>query len=103
MTPYAVHFTDEAWESIQAQVRYVAIDNNAPENAARWLARLVETVDALQQMPGRHGLDEYQTQIHDIDVRRLIFERTYLLYYTIDEDHGRVNIVSFRHGAKESK
>jgi len=54
-------------------------------------------------MPQRYGVDKQQTQLHGTDVYRMVFERTYLVFYTIDETHGRVNVVSFRHGAQESK
>ena len=55
MTRYTVHFTDEAWVPIQAQVRYIAIENHSPENASRWLARLLDAIDTLEQLPQRHG------------------------------------------------
>ena len=76
MKRYTVHFTDEAWQPIQTQVRYIAIENQAPENAARWLGRLLDAIDTLEQLPGRHGLDEQQTSMHGIDVHRMVFERT---------------------------
>lgn len=102
MTRYRVLFTDEAWEPIQAQVRYIAIESHAPENASRWLVRLLDAIDTLEEMPHRNGLDERQTQIHGADVYRMVFERTYLVFYTIDQECSRVNIVSFRNGAQES-
>ena len=103
MTQYAVHFTDEAWETIQAQVRYIAIEGQAPERASRWLARLLNVIDTLEQLPKRHLVDKRQTQIHGTDVHRIVFERTFLVFYTIDEKHRHVNIVSFRHGAQQRK
>jgi plasmid stabilization system protein ParE len=101
MTRYSVHFTAEAWEPIQAQVRYIAIENRAPQNASRWLSRLLDAIDALEQLPQRNGLDEQQTHALGVDVYRMVFERTYLVFYTIDPKLSRVNIVSFRHGAKQ--
>ncbi len=101
MTRYTVHLTDEAWEPIQAQVRYIAIEKQAPENASRWLARLLDAIDTLERIPRRHGLDEHQTHMHGADVYRMVFEQTYLVFYTIDQERRRVDVVSFRHGAQE--
>jgi plasmid stabilization system protein ParE len=64
---------------------------------------LLDEIDTLERMPDRYGLDEKQTQMHGADVHRMVFERKYLVFYTIDQEHSRVNIVSFRHGAQESK
>jgi plasmid stabilization system protein ParE len=102
MKQYTVHFTDEAWDPIEAQVRYIAIEKQAPESASRWLARLLEEIDTLEQMPQRYGLDEYQTRTHGTDVHRMVFERTYLVFYTIDQERSRVDVISFTHGAQES-
>src|ERR1700722_10672572 len=101
MARYTVHFTDEAWETIQAQVRYIAIESQAPERASRWLTRLLDVIDALEELPKRHLVDQRQTQIHGKDVHRIVFERKFLVFYTIDENRRRVNVVSFRHGARQ--
>ena len=53
-------------------------------------------------MPTRYGVDEEQTAAHGTEVRRLVFERTYLLFYTIDEAHLRVTVVRFAHGARSN-
>ena len=103
MKRYTVHFTEEAWEAIRAQTRYIAIEKHAPENASRWLARLLKAIDALELMPNRHAPDEDLTRSHGTNVHRMVFERMYLVFYTIDQERGRVNIVSFRNGAQESK
>jgi plasmid stabilization system protein ParE len=97
-----VHFTDEAWEPIRAQIRYIAIEKHAPDNASRWLVRLLDAINELELMPHRYGVDEGLTGAHGTDVHRMVFERTYLVFYAIDEKRGRVNVVSFRHGAQES-
>ena len=103
MKRYTVHFTDEAWATIQAQVRYIAIESQAPERASRWLARLLDTIDALEKLLKRHLVDKQQTAIHRMDVRRLVFDRKFLVFYTIDDARSHVNVVSFRHGAQRSE
>ena len=101
MTEYRVEFADEAWQAIEAQVRYIAVAKQAPENASRWVNRLMAAIDALEQIPRRFIVDPDQTRMHGIEVHRMVFERTYLVFYTVDDKRRRVNVVSFRHGAQE--
>jgi plasmid stabilization system protein ParE len=101
MTEYTVEFAEEAWRAVEAQVRYIAIEKQAPENASRWLNRLLAAIETLEQIPRRFKVDPDQTQMHGIDVHRLVFERTYLVFYTVDDARRRVNVVSFRHGRQE--
>jgi plasmid stabilization system protein ParE len=100
--PYKVEFTNEAWAAVEAQVRYIAVERMAPENAGRWLVRLLAAVKTLENLPKRHRVDQRQTAATGTEIRRLVFERTYLLFYTVDDVRRRVDIVSFRHGAKEN-
>jgi plasmid stabilization system protein ParE len=83
--------------------RYIAVEKQAPENASRWLTRLLDAIDALEAMPHRYGMDEELTATLGTNVHRMVFEQTYFVFYTIDEERGRVNVVSFRHGAQEGK
>lgn len=100
MTRYTVELTDEAWAAIETQVRYIAVDRQAPENAARWSNRLLKAIDELETLPRRHPVNDAQTAEHGVEIRRMVFEKTYLIFYTLDEDTRRVVVVSFRHGAR---
>lgn len=101
MTRYTVELADEAWRPIEAQIRYIAVEKQAPENASKWVVRLLASIDKLAEMPRRFAVDQEQTQIHGTEVHRMVFERTYLVFYTVDDENHRVNVVSFRHGAQE--
>jgi plasmid stabilization system protein ParE len=100
MTQYTVELTDEAWAAIEAQIRFIAVDRQAPENAARWSRRLLQAIDDLELLPHRYPVNEPQTAEHGVEIRRMVFEKTYLIFYTIDEAQHRVVVVSLRHGAR---
>ena len=44
MTNYSVEMTDAAMAAITAQAHYIAIEDQAPLNADRWLARIWDAV-----------------------------------------------------------
>ncbi len=101
MVRYTVHITNEAWKPIRAQVHYIAIENHAPENASRWLARLLDAVATLEQLPQRHVVANDPSTTHNATVYRMLFERSYFLFYPIDDDRGYIDVVSFRHCAQQ--
>ena len=51
-------------------------------------------------MPDRFGVDAEQTAAVGVEVRRMIFERTYLMFYSVERRQQQVTVVSFRHGAQ---
>lgn len=83
MSHFSVHIANEAWHEIMRKIRYIAIDRQAPVNAARWSNRLLKLIDDLGRMPRRHTVDEHLSHAHGTDVYRLVFEQTYLLFCTI--------------------
>ncbi|MEM6561393.1 MAG: type II toxin-antitoxin system RelE/ParE family toxin [Planctomycetota bacterium] len=95
MKTYSVEVTDGAWSAIERRVRYIAEEKSSPGNAARWLSRLLAEVDALETMPRRHTLDELQSRLHGTDVYRLVHERNYLLFYSINDAAERVAVLAF--------
>lgn len=42
MKHFIVEIADEAWTEIERQIRFIAIDRQAPMNAARWSNRLLK-------------------------------------------------------------
>ena len=100
MKHFTVEIADEAWREIESQIRFIAVDRQAPVNAARWSNRLLKAITDLELMPRRHTLDERLSRELGTDIYRMVFEQTYLVFYTINEVEQRVTIVSFRHGAR---
>ena len=100
---YTIGYSQEAAASLRAQVRYIAVDQQAPDNAAGWLGRVMAAVRSLEVLPTRYGVDAEQTAAMGFEVRRLVFEQTYLIFYTIDDAQQRVTVVTFRHGAQSGR
>jgi len=101
MKRFIVEIADEAWTEIERQIQFIAVDRQSPVNAARWSNRLLTAIDDLELMPRMHTLDEHQTSEHGTRIYRMVFEKHYLVFYTVDEVKKRVTIVSFRHGARQ--
>ncbi len=95
---YAVEITDTTFELIRAQARYIAIDCQAPLNASRWLERMWDAIDGLEEMPKRHNLAE-EDAFKSYEVRRALVS-DYLVLFTIDEAAGKVWVIGFRHGSR---
>ena len=100
MKHFTVEIADEAWIESERQIRFIAVDRQAPINAARWSNRLLKAIDDLALMPRLHTLDEHQTREHGTPIYRMVCEKNYLVFYTVNEVQNRVTIVSFRHGAR---
>lgn len=95
---YAVAFTDEAWAEVDAHARHIAVTLRSPLNAARWLSRLFDAVDSLEEFPTRFSIDDRQSARVGATVHRLTFERTCVLLYSVNDPSNTVLIHSFRHG-----
>ena len=96
MTHYAVELTDAALAAITAQAHYIAVEAQAPLNAERWLGRIWDAVDSLEQFPQRAAKAE-EDAYAKYEVRRLVID-SHLLLFTIDEDRRKVWIIGLRHG-----
>lgn len=95
---YTVTTTATARESIREQVRYIAVEQQAPQNAAEWLDRVWSCIDALQFMPLRHLKAEGYDHLPYV-VRRAILDN-HLILFTVDEANRTVYVVGLRHGAR---
>jgi len=96
---YIVEVGDDARHAIRNTARYIAIEQHAPLNAERWLDALWTTVDGLESMPHRYPVDPIQTTATGRETRKLNFG-DFLVFYHVDDQRHRVDIVSFVHGSK---
>ena len=96
MTNYAVELADAALAAITAQAHYIAVESQAPLNAERWLGRIWDAVDSLEQFPQRAAKAE-EDAYAKYEVRRLVIDN-HLLLFTIDDDRRKVWIIGLRHG-----
>lgn len=95
---YTVIITATAKTAIHEQVRYIAVEQQAPQNAAKWLDRVWTCIDGLEFMPLRHGKAEGYDRLPYV-VRRAILD-DYLILFTVDEINATVYVVGLRHGAR---
>ena len=97
MKRLAVILSREVREQIDAQVLFIADDSI--DNALKWERPLFKAIEKLGDAPG-HVVDEDASDRLGFIVRKLVFERTYLIHYTVDRSAGDVRVINFRHGAR---
>jgi plasmid stabilization system protein ParE len=84
-------------EQITIQVLRIAQDSI--DNALAWEDRLRAAVERIGEVPG-NAVDEDASARLNYQVRKNVFEGTYLIHYWVDDVAGIVRIVNFRHGAR---
>lgn len=97
MNQWSVTVAPSVWDLITAQVLYIA--NDSVDNALAWETRLDTAIFKLAEMHG-HAVDEDASQRLGVEVNKLVFERTYLVHYTLDKPARVVHVIGFRHGAR---
>lgn len=96
MKKYAVALTASAQAAIEAQARYLAVDEHSPIQAQRWLERIWDAVDSLESWPFRAARAEEDAYVN-YEVRQLIVGK-HLLLFRVDEEQRKVWVVGLRHG-----
>lgn len=94
---YTVITTATLREAIQEQVRYIAVDQQSPQNTGEWLDRVWTHIDGLEFLPQRNVKADGYDHL-PLTVRRIILDN-HLILYTVDENSATVYIVGIRHGA----
>ncbi len=87
-----------AREAIREQVRFIAVDQQSPQNAAEWLDRVWTCIDGLEFLPKRHLKAEGYDHLPYV-VQRAILDN-HLILFTVDEANATVYVVGLRHGAR---
>ena len=95
--PFTVIISPAVQELMLDQSVYIARDSMI--NALAWERRLRAAIDTLGETHG-HAVDEEASARSGRPVRKLVFERTYLIFYRVDEVKARIDVVNFRHGAR---
>ena len=98
MTLYHIVISLDVAAQIREQVLFIA--QHSIDNALAWEDWLSREIQAIRQMPAGHPVDEAATHRLGATVRKVVFERTFLIFYTIDEVNRRIEIVHLRHGAR---
>jgi plasmid stabilization system protein ParE len=76
----------------------LAVEKQAPVNAARWLERVYAAAEALESFPRRGGLAP-ENEFRPYEIRKLNVG-DHVLLYTIDEPSQTVWVLGLRHGAR---
>ncbi|NOZ38702.1 MAG: type II toxin-antitoxin system RelE/ParE family toxin [Planctomycetes bacterium] len=88
----------EAFEALDSFVDYIAVDQQSPLNAERWLAKALKSLRSLRKFPHRcPPAPENDQYIHTI--RMLIVDRC-LFVFRVDEEAKAVRVLDFRHGSQ---
>ncbi len=93
-----IRVTDTALAAISSQARYIADTADAPLNAKRWLERIWDEVDSLENYPRRGSLAE-EGRYRDYEIRKLVIG-AHLLLYSVDEEARTVYVLALRHGRR---
>ena len=96
---YSVRYTDQVRNAILEQARYIAVDCCAPLNAERWLERIWDGIDSLEQWPHRCSL-ALENEFRPFEIRNINVDG-YLTAYTVDDDTRIVWVIGFRHARQE--
>lgn len=85
-------------ELIRAQVMFIARDSI--DHALAWEDRLRAAMKGLTALPARNAIDHAASERVGQPIRKLVFDKTYLVFYRIRETDAAVDILNFRHGAR---
>jgi plasmid stabilization system protein ParE len=92
-----VSIPPEVQKQILEQVLYIATDSI--KNALAWEDRVRATINSIGELPP-HAVDEDASRRVGETIRKVVFEKTYLIHYRINDATDTVEIVNFRHGAR---
>ena len=97
MSRWTVNTPPNVEDLIEEQVLYIA--RHSVDNALAWEARLRLAVRSLVDTP-MLSIDPDASQRMSRTVRKLTFEKTYLVHYWLDDAASIIRVVGFRHGAR---
>jgi plasmid stabilization system protein ParE len=100
MQQFTVKISLDARQQITEQMLYIAQDSI--DRAYAWETRVTTAISSLGSSPG-YSRDEAASNHLGREVRRLVFERTYLILFTVDVSEGVVEVIGFRHGMRLPK
>ncbi|MEM9416347.1 MAG: type II toxin-antitoxin system RelE/ParE family toxin [Planctomycetota bacterium] len=98
---YRVELADSFTDDLDRHLAYLVQENVSPVTIGRWLGRLHELVMGLDELPKRHPVDPHFTQRTGIATRKVNLGN-YLIFYQVDENHRRVDVIAFTHGASRN-
>lgn len=95
---YNIIYTKEAEQDLVDIYEYIAIKLLMPETAKKQTRRIMEAIEGLIEMPGRHKLFEDEPW-HSKGLRTLPVDN-YLVFYLVLEEGNTVAIVRIMYGGR---
>jgi toxin ParE1/3/4 len=90
-----VEISERAWRDLEEIVRYIARNN--PTAAERYGKQLLRAAQSLEQAP------LMGVPVKGRDRVRMIVYSPYLIFYRVNTDSTRLDILRFWHGARDPK
>ncbi|MHC4994389.1 MAG: type II toxin-antitoxin system RelE/ParE family toxin [Planctomycetota bacterium] len=99
---YRVIYTDSFLEDVGAHIDYMLGEHVSPQDIARWYDRLLKQFDLLDIWPRMFPIDEAFSEEMRQPTHKVNFG-DYLAMYQVDDEHRRVELVAFYHGASRKE
>ena len=98
---YSVNITDIAEEEILSTVKYISGELKAPKAANNLLDEIEKHEKILEKTPNIYPKvpDDYLA----VKGIRFVIIRNYLMFFTIDENEKKVNVIRFLYGRRDWK
>ena len=93
---YRVEVEANTHAKIREYIRYLAIEQQAPQAAELMLRRIWDAIDSLETFPGRCPLAP-ENEFREPEIRMRLVGPC-LILFTKDEESSLVTIIGFRHG-----
>ncbi|MCB9857515.1 MAG: type II toxin-antitoxin system RelE/ParE family toxin [Phycisphaerales bacterium] len=87
--------------AIDDQVNWLRTQGASDDRIAGWLTDLFDLTDSLYHSPRRHPVAELESAELGIEIHRVVFG-DYIIYYHVDELRRVVEVLHFRHAAREA-
>lgn len=95
---YRIIFAPSFSSDVDALIGYWQSQQVAADTVQGWFTGLLRAIDHLEDMPRMYPVDEHETGAVGRETRKLV-HGDYLVFYQVDDDARRVNIVALAHGA----
>jgi plasmid stabilization system protein ParE len=80
------------------QMLYISADSI--DHAFAWESRILSAMDILGEFPFRFPIDSAAFDRFGQCIRKMIFEKIYLVFCVVNDANQTVHIVNLRHGAR---
>jgi plasmid stabilization system protein ParE len=100
MKHHKILIPDSVKLALQNQVDYIALEQQEPAIAIKWLGGIIEAINSLSNLPERCAIapENARFKKNSQIIRHLIYKKSFRIIFTIEKNE--VKILSVRHGAR---